>query len=77
MTSGPFAYVRHPMYLGLVLASLGTLAMYRTWTTLLFVAQTPILIVRARQEDRLLALAFDDDWVRYAVRVPAWLPPVR
>jgi protein-S-isoprenylcysteine O-methyltransferase Ste14 len=74
VTSGPFALVRHPMYLGLTLAALGALAVYRTWSTLLFVLQVPVLAVRAHREEELLASTFGEAWQRYAARVPAWLP---
>jgi len=74
VTHGPFRLVRHPMYLGLTLAALGALAVYRTWTTALFVLQTPVLVVRARREDALLALTYGEAWQRYAEQVPSWLP---
>lgn len=74
VTTGPFAIVRHPMYLGLMLAAVGALAVYRTWANVLFVIQLPILVVRARREDELLKRAFGEAWERYADRVPAWLP---
>jgi protein-S-isoprenylcysteine O-methyltransferase Ste14 len=74
VTSGPFAIVRHPMYLGLALAALGALALYRTWSTMLFVLQVPVLVVRAHREEELLARTFGEAWEQYAARVPAWLP---
>lgn len=74
VTSGPFAIVRHPMYLGLALAALGALAVYRTWSTVLFVLQVPVLVVRAHREEELLARTFGAAWERYAALVPAWLP---
>jgi protein-S-isoprenylcysteine O-methyltransferase Ste14 len=74
VTTGPFARVRHPMYLGLMLAAFGAVAVYRTWATVLFVIQLPILVVRARREDELLERTFGEAWQRYRARVPAWLP---
>jgi len=74
VTRGPFAIVRHPMYLGLALAALGALALYRTWSTMLFVLQVPVLVVRAHREEELLARTFGGAWEQYAARVPAWLP---
>jgi protein-S-isoprenylcysteine O-methyltransferase Ste14 len=74
VTTGPYAVVRHPMYLGLALAAIGALAVYRTWSTLLFIVQLPVLQVRARREEELLAVTFGAAWRRYARRVPAWWP---
>ena len=74
VTSGPYALVRHPMYVGIVLAALGALGLYRTWTTLLFIAQLPVLYVRARREDEALEAEFGAAWRRYHNSVPAWLP---
>jgi protein-S-isoprenylcysteine O-methyltransferase Ste14 len=74
VTTGPYGVVRHPMYLGLMLAAIGALAVFRTWTTVLFVVQLPVLVIRARREDRLLAATFGQPWRRYAAAVPGWRP---
>ena len=74
VTSGPYAVVRHPMYVGMMLAALSALLLYRTWTTLLVVAQLPVLVARARLEDRALAVAFGAAWEAYRDRVPGWIP---
>jgi len=75
ITSGPFAFVRHPMYLGAILASIGSLLMYTTWTTLFFACTfAPILIRRARREEAGLASEFGEEWVEYCRRVPAFFP---
>jgi protein-S-isoprenylcysteine O-methyltransferase Ste14 len=76
ITRGPFAIVRHPMYLGLMLASLGGLLIYRTWTavfTLTFLG----LFVRARREETALAAEFGAEWEAYRRRVPGWIPRLR
>ena len=74
ITSGPYAHLRHPMYLGVILATLGTLFLYWTWTGLFFAIAMFGLIVRARREERLLADEFGAEWEAYAARVPMWLP---
>jgi protein-S-isoprenylcysteine O-methyltransferase Ste14 len=74
VTTGPFAFVRHPMYVGLGVAAVGALLLFRTWACVLLVAQLPVLVVRARREERLLSRAFGDEWAQYADRVGAWLP---
>jgi protein-S-isoprenylcysteine O-methyltransferase Ste14 len=74
VTDGPFAIVRHPMYSGLVLAALGALLIYSTWTTLLFVCFAPLTCVRARHEETALAAEFGEKWQEYRRRVPAFFP---
>jgi protein-S-isoprenylcysteine O-methyltransferase Ste14 len=72
--SGPYAIVRHPMYSGLILAALGSLFIYITWTTLLFAFLTLLILVRARREEAALASEFGGTWQEYCLRVPAILP---
>ncbi len=74
VTSGPYAVVRHPMYVGLMFVAVGGLLLYRTWATLAFVALLPVLVVRARREEAALAGQFKDAWVEYCDDVPAWIP---
>jgi len=74
VTSGPYAVVRHPMYLGLAIAAVGGLLLYRTWTSLVYVAALPVLVVRARREDETMADAFGPAWAAYRAGVPAWIP---
>lgn len=74
VTGGPFALVRHPMYTGLFLAAAGSLLMYFTWTTLLFVCFAPFLSLRARREEAALAGTFGEAWRTYCRRVPAFFP---
>ena len=75
-TNGPFAIVRHPMYLGLITAAFGSLLIYATWTTLLFVCLVPLLTFRARREEVVLATEFGEQWQDYCKRVPAFLPRI-
>jgi protein-S-isoprenylcysteine O-methyltransferase Ste14 len=77
ITHGPFAYLRHPMYLGLLLAGLGGTLIYRTWTWVLVTLSFLGVARRARLEERALADEFGAEWQAYARRVPAWLPRLR
>jgi protein-S-isoprenylcysteine O-methyltransferase Ste14 len=74
VTSGPFAIVRHPMYLGLVAAALGSLLLYLTWTTLAYAVFAPFVLRRAKREEQALAAEFGEAWADYCRRVPAFLP---
>ena len=77
VTNGPFAIVRHPMYLGLVTAALGSLLLYQTWTALAYAAFAPFVLRRARREELALAAEFGEEWQAYCRRVPAILPRLR
>lgn len=74
-TSGPYAHVRHPQYVGFVLIMLGFLFQ---WPTLLTVAMFPALVwmyVRlAGQEEREARARFGAVYQEYARRVPGFLP---
>jgi protein-S-isoprenylcysteine O-methyltransferase Ste14 len=74
VTTGPFALVRHPMYLGFAVAVLGALALYRTWAIAFIVVHGLVFVVRARREEQALAARFGDEWAAYRGRVPAVLP---
>jgi len=77
VASGPFGLVRHPMYVGGIMAEIGALLLYRTWTTLLITLNAPLLPARARREEELLASHFGAEWEEYSRRVPAWVPCLR
>jgi protein-S-isoprenylcysteine O-methyltransferase Ste14 len=74
-TAGPYAYVRHPQYVGFILVMFGFLLQ---WPTLLTLTMFPVLVwmyVRlARQEERETTAEFGDAYARYADQVQAFLP---
>ena len=74
-TTGPYAHVRHPQYVGFVLVLLGFLVQ---WPTLLTLAMFPVLVwmyVRlARSEEREAEAEFGPAWRRYAAEVSPFLP---
>jgi protein-S-isoprenylcysteine O-methyltransferase Ste14 len=77
VTSGFYGRCRHPMYLGLFLAAVGGLLVYRTWTLVFMLVSLIGAVVKADQEEKLLAAEFGDCWTRYTANVPAWIPRFR
>lgn len=77
VTHGPFAIVRHPMYLGLIAAAFGSLLIYQTWTTVLFAFFAPFVLQRAHREEQALSAEFGELWQTYCRRVPGFLPHLR
>jgi protein-S-isoprenylcysteine O-methyltransferase Ste14 len=74
-TSGPYARVRHPEYLGFIVIMLGFLVQ---WPTLVTLVMFPILVLMyvrlARREEREVQLEFGAAYDRYAAVTPAFLP---
>lgn len=75
VTHGPYAWVRHPAYLGAWLWALGLPPMLGAY----FAGSLGALLIgaalayRVQVEEALLATRFGDAWADYAARVPALL----
>jgi len=73
--AGPYAYVRHPQYIGFIAIMAGFLLQ---WPTLVTLVMFPVLVVMyvrlAHHEEREVAAEFGADWSRYAAVTPGWLP---
>jgi protein-S-isoprenylcysteine O-methyltransferase Ste14 len=55
VTSGPYGYVRHPMYAGVIVLFLCIPLALGSWRALLpGAANAVLMVIRARQEDRML-----------------------
>ena len=74
ITHGPFAFVRHPLYLGLQIAAIGGLLVYRNWTFLFVLVNCLGLFIRARREEQALAAEFGEEWKAYSQKVHIWIP---
>lgn len=74
-TTGPYARVRHPQYVGFVLIMAGFLLQ---WPTLLTLVMFPILVIMyvrlARREEREAGEEFGEEYARYSANTPAFLP---
>jgi len=74
-TTGPYANLRHPQYIGFVAIMLGFLIQ---WPTLVTLAMFPILVTMyirlARREERESLAEFGDAYAQYAARTPAFFP---
>ena len=76
--SGPYGLVRHPIYAGLWLASLGSTITIGQWRGLIALGLVTIVVLRkASLEERLLREGFGDDYERYSQDVPALIPAIR
>lgn len=77
--SGPFAWVRHPVYTGLAVHFIG--ACLATGNVLLSIGTLfvtfPAFYARARAEERLLREQFGSEYDRYMDSVPMLVPGLR
>jgi protein-S-isoprenylcysteine O-methyltransferase Ste14 len=75
ITGGPYRWVRHPIYSGLVLAFLGTAMAVGRWRGVLAVALALIAIAqRILVEERFMRQQFGAVYDTYAARVRALVP---
>jgi protein-S-isoprenylcysteine O-methyltransferase Ste14 len=73
--SGPYAFVRNPMYFGWWVAMLGLVLVYPTWVVLSFLAFSVIAFIgRARREDKALAERFGEAWNEYKKKTRFLIP---
>jgi protein-S-isoprenylcysteine O-methyltransferase Ste14 len=77
-STGLYAYLRHPQYVGFSLIMLGFLFQ---WPTLLTLVMFPILVVMyvrlAQREEREALAEFGEAYARYAATTPAFFPRLR
>lgn len=73
--TGPYAYIRHPQYVGFVCIMFGFLLQ---WPTLVTLTMFPILVFMyirlARTEERWALDEFNDEYRQYMARTPAFFP---
>jgi protein-S-isoprenylcysteine O-methyltransferase Ste14 len=79
VTSGPYRFVRHPIYASMLFGFCATGFLITPWwlfllAILIFIAGTEI---RLRIEDSLLASHFGERFAEYKRRVPAYIPFLR
>jgi methanethiol S-methyltransferase len=75
VTTGPYADVRHPQYVGFILIMLGFLFQ---WPTIITLIMFPVLVTMyvklARRDEREVLAEFGEKYRRYMVATPAFLP---
>jgi len=75
-TTGPYAFVRHPIYTGMLGMLLATGLAVSNWLAIVagLIVFAVGTIIRIRREERLLRAAFGQTFEAYARRVPALIP---
>jgi protein-S-isoprenylcysteine O-methyltransferase Ste14 len=75
-TIGPYRLIRNPLYAGSFLMIFGFCAIlgYPIGFVFILVPLVAIYVVKVRQEERLLATRFAEQWAEYARTTPRFVP---
>lgn len=78
ITAGPYRYVRHPSYTGLLLAFLGLGVFFRNWLSLvvLMIPITLAVMHRIRVEESVLVSALGPAYSAYCARTKRLIPGI-
>jgi protein-S-isoprenylcysteine O-methyltransferase Ste14 len=74
VTSGPYAYVRHPIYTGALLAIFGTALAVGLWWLLTFIICGAYFVYSATQEEKLMNQQFPTQYPEYRKRTKMLIP---
>lgn len=75
ITSGPYAIVRHPMYLGIIDYILGSALVFNDAGLIVLAAAFVVFFLfQLRQEELIFERHFGAEYQRYRERIPALLP---
>ena len=76
-TTGAYARIRHPQYVGFVLIMFGFLLQ---WPTLVTLVMFPILVFMyerlGRMEESEMLMQFGEEYAKYAARTPRYIPHI-
>ena len=77
--TGPYGLIRNPLYLGSFMMMFGFCALIPDPTNFLFIVGPVLVIyaVKVRQEEKLLADRFSEQWAVYSQTTPRFFPGLR
>jgi len=78
ITIGPYRFVRHPVYLGMIISTIGIVIMLRSlWGIIaVFLFFVPIVIYRAKLEEKAMARRFGKKYADYTKQTYCIFPPI-
>jgi protein-S-isoprenylcysteine O-methyltransferase Ste14 len=74
ITSGPYRYLRHPMYSGGLVACIGSAIVVGGLFIFLLILLTPVFVWRSSAEDTLMEQQFPSEYPAYKKRTNALIP---
>lgn len=77
--TGPYRFVRHPVYLGMTISFVGVAVSLRSWSGMIivFLLFLPTEIFRAKLEEKALLRLFGSEWENYGSQTGFILPFIR
>lgn len=78
VTSGPYRYIRHPMYTALITVGVGLGLLSASWYFLIpFIATGIVIFFRTPREEAVMIQKFGDEYAQYVGRTGRFLPKLR
>jgi protein-S-isoprenylcysteine O-methyltransferase Ste14 len=75
ITNGPYRYIRHPRYTGIISLIIGYTLVYRCWVgIILFCVILFLLIVRIKDEEKMMKEEFGEEWELYRKKTKMIIP---
>ena len=76
VTGGPYKFVRHPIYLGMIISLSGVALILRSWPGIIIVLIIfiPSVIYRIENEETYLSERYKEQWRKYYENTPAFIP---
>jgi protein-S-isoprenylcysteine O-methyltransferase Ste14 len=74
VTTGPYRYIRHPIYSGIILGLLGTALATTLYALIAVAVLAGLFIYSATREERFLAGEFPDAYPPYRARTKMLVP---
>ena len=78
ISTGPYRWLRHPSYTGILVALVGAAVTFESWfgAAAIVLVMVPVYLHRIRVEERALLARFGDEYRQFAARRWALLPPL-
>jgi protein-S-isoprenylcysteine O-methyltransferase Ste14 len=74
VTSGPYSYIRHPIYTGIMLAMIGSALLIGPWLLVVFIIYFLYFLFSATSEEKTLTKEFPDTYPAYKARTKMLIP---
>lgn len=74
ITSGPYQFVRHPIYTGMIVAALGSALAINNFFWLMLIIAVLIFVSRINKEEKFMLRLFPDQYPGYKKRTKALVP---